>query len=162
MGKYPVEAVTMLARIAAETEPHRPGYRRKEALEKYGRDGNVSFTDLIALSVELTLQRVTAAAVLVPTVSGATAKNISRFRLPVWIMAVSPHNETCQNLQFSYGVHPVFEPEYPHDWNVFTLDLLQSHNVKGDLVILTEGPSSKNPAANHRMELIDLTRPVGE
>jgi pyruvate kinase len=162
MGKYPVEAVTMLARIAAEIEPRRPGYRRKEILEKYGRDGNVSFTNLIALSVELTLQRATAAAVVVPTISGATAQNVSRFRLPVWTMAVSPRNETCQNLQFVYGVHPVCEPEYPHDWNAFSRDLMQSHSVKGDLVILTEGPSSKNPGTNHRMELIDLTLPAGE
>ena len=77
-------------------------------------------------------------------------------------MAVSPRNETCQNLQFAYGVHPVCEPEYPHDWNAFSRDLLQSHSVKGDLVILTEGPSSKNPGTNHRMELIDLTLPAGE
>jgi pyruvate kinase len=162
MGKFPVESIAMLSNIAKATEPHRPGYRRKEALEKYGRDGNVSFTDLIALSVELTLQRATAAAVIVPTVSGATARNVSRFRLPVWVMAVSPRNETCQNLQFAYGVHTVFEPEYPHDWNTFSRDLLQSHNLKGDLLVLTEGPSSKNPNANHRMELIDIKRPVSE
>jgi hypothetical protein len=30
--------------------------------------------------------------------------------------------------------------------------------VKGDLVILTEGPSSKHPDANNRMELMDLGR----
>jgi pyruvate kinase len=162
MGKFPMESVAMLSNIAKATEPHRPGYRRKEALEKYGRDGNVGFTDLIALSVELTLQRATAAAVVVPTVSGATAQNVSRFRLPVWVMAVSPSNETCQNLQFAYGVHPVFEPEYPHDWNAFSRDLLKSHNLKGELLVLTEGPSSKNPNANHRMELIDIKRPVSE
>ncbi|NOQ66206.1 MAG: pyruvate kinase [Desulfobacterales bacterium] len=158
MGKFPVESVAMLSNIAKATEPHRSGYRRKEVLEKYGRDGNVGFTDLIALSVELTLQRATAAAVVVPTVSGATAQNVSRFRLPVWVMAVSPRNETCQSLQFSYGVHPVFEPEYPHDWNAFSRDLLQSYSLKGDLLVLTEGPSSKNPNANHRMELIDLKK----
>jgi pyruvate kinase len=157
MGKYPVEAVTMLARIAAEIEPHRPGYRRKEALEKYDRDGDVSFTDLIALSVELTLQRATAAAVLVPTVSGATARNVSRFRLPVWIMAISPNNETCQKLQFSYGVYPFHEPEYPGDWKAYTKELVKTHRLKGDIALLTEGPSPRNPDANHRMELIDLT-----
>jgi pyruvate kinase len=162
MGKYPVDAVEMLARIAMEIEPHRPGYRRKEALEKYGRDGNVSFTDLISLSVELTLQRTTAAVVIVPTISGEIARNITRFRLPVWIMAVSPLNETCQNLQFSYGVQPVFEQDYPENWKKFARDWLRSNNVKGELVILIEGPSSKNPEANHRMELIDLKDSQGE
>jgi pyruvate kinase len=162
MGKYPVEAVKMLSRIAAEIEPHRPGYRRKEELEKYGRDGIVSFTDLIALSVELTLQRADAAVVIVPTVSGATARNISRFRMPVWITAVSPNHETCQKLQFSYGVCPVHEPEYPGDWNAYAEEWIKEHRLKGSIALLTEGPSPINPDANHRMELINLKDNKGE
>jgi pyruvate kinase len=158
MGKYPVEAVTMLSRIAAEIEPHRPGYRRKEEIEKYGREGNVSFTDMIALSVELTLQRADAAVVIVPTVSGATARNISRFRMAVWITAVSPNHETCQKLQFSYGVYPVHEPEYPGDWNAYAEELVKEHQLKGSIALLTEGPSPRNPDANHRMELINLKK----
>jgi pyruvate kinase len=31
-----------------------------------------------------------------------------------------------------------------------------AHEVEGNLVVLTEGPSSKHPEANHRMEIIDL------
>ncbi len=162
VGKYPVEAVRMLTRIASETEPHRQEYRRKETHETYDRDENVSFTDLIASSVETTLLRVTAAAVIVPTMSGATARNISRFRLPVWIVAVSPVNETSQNLQFSYGVYPVLKADYPEDWNAFARDWLKSHGVEGDLVVLTEGPSSRHPDANHRMELFDLARSPGK
>jgi pyruvate kinase len=162
IGRYPVEAVKMLVRIAAEIEPHRPGYRRKEALEKYGRNGNVSFTDLIALSVELTLQRAAAAVVIVPTISGATARNISRFRLDVWITAVSPNYETCQKLQFSYGVHPVYEPEHPGNWNDYAKEWVKAHQLKGSIALLTEGPSPRNPDANHRMELIDLKESQGE
>jgi len=33
---------------------------------------------------------------------------------------------------------------------------LKSHEVEGNLAILTEGPSSKNPKANNRMEIIEL------
>ncbi len=161
MGKYPVEAVSMLARIATEIEPNRPRYRLKEALKTYGRDGNVSLTDLIALSVEITLERVIPAAVIVPTVSGATARNVARFRFSVWITAVSPREATCQSLQFSYGVHPVYEPDYPEDWKVFAREWLQSHDLQGDLAVLTEGPSLKHPEANHRMELVDLSRVDG-
>jgi pyruvate kinase len=157
MGKYPVEAVAMLAKIASEIESHRPRYRLQEALKTYGRDGNVSLTDLIALSVEITLERVTPAAVIVPTVSGATARSVARFRFPVWITAVSPKEATCQSLQFTYGVHVVHEPDYPEDWKEFTRKWLRSHDLKGDLAVLTEGPSSKHPEANHRMELVNLS-----
>ncbi|MBW2172141.1 MAG: pyruvate kinase [Deltaproteobacteria bacterium] len=159
MGKYPVEAVYMLAQIAAAIEPNRPGYRLQEALKTYERDGDVGLTDLITLSVQNTLERVSPAAVIVPTHSGYTARMIARFRLPVWITAVSPKETTCQGLQFSYGVCPVHEPEHPEDWKPFARKWLESQGIKGHLVVLTEGPSPANPEANNRMELIDLSLP---
>jgi pyruvate kinase len=157
MGAYPVEAVLMLARIAAAIEPHRPAYRLQEAVMTYA-DRDVRLTDLITLSVETTLERVSPAAVIVPTRSGYTARMISRFKLPVWITAVSPDETTCQGLQFSYGVYPVHEPKHPDDWKPFARNWLESHGIEGHLVVLTEGPSAAHPGANNRMELIDLRR----
>src|SRR5512135_2265722 len=87
MGKYPVDAVAMLARIAEAIEPHRPVHHMGEAPKNLGRGGNVSLADLIAFSVETTLERISPAAVFVPTRSGYTARSIARFRLPVWIAA---------------------------------------------------------------------------
>jgi pyruvate kinase len=65
---------------------------------------------------------------------------------------------TCQQLQFSYGVHPVHEPEHPDDWNAYARKLLATLGLEGSLVVLTEGPSSKRPETNHRMEILDLSR----
>ena len=156
MGKYPVEAVAMLAKIAAATEPHRRRHGIKEALRRHRRTDPVSITDLIALSVEATLERISPAAIFVPTHSGATARSIARFRLPVWIVGVSTQEATCQRLQFTAGVYPAHEPDHPEDWNAYVRNWLQSHEVEGNLAILTEGPSSKNPKANNRMEIIEL------
>ncbi len=158
VGRYPVEAVKMLAKISAAIEPHRPPYRLQNILKAYGHDGNLSLPDLVALSVETTLERVSPAAIIVPTQSGYTARNIARFRLPVWITAVSSEERTCQGLQFSYGVYPVHEPGHPEDWKPFAREWLKSHGVEGNLVVLTEGPSIRHPEANNRMELIDLSR----
>jgi pyruvate kinase len=158
MGKYPVEAVAMLAKIAASIEPRRTDYPVREAVKAYSQEGTIKLTDLIALSVETTLEHISPAVVVVPTRSGATARSIARFRLPVWIAAVSSQETTCQGLQFSYGVYPVHEPDHPEDWNAYIRDWLRSHEVEGNLVVLTEGPSSKHPEANNRMELIDLAR----
>lgn len=161
MGKYPVEAVEMLAKIAAAIEPRRTDYPVREAVKAYSQEGKIKLSDLIALSVETTLEHISPAVVVVPTRSGATARSIARFRLPVWIAAVSSQETTCQGLQFSYGVYPVHEPDHPEDWNAYVRDWLRSHGVEGNLVVLTEGPSSKHPEANNRMELIDLTRTPG-
>lgn len=158
VGKFPVESIRMLAKIAAETEPHRPGFRLKEALESYGRDGDVSQMDLIALAVHYTIERVRPAVVLVPTRSGDMARNISRFKLPAWITAVSPLEETCQTLQLSYGVHAILDQLPQDDWKSYARQLVKKLRVEGDLVLLTEGPSSENPHANHRMDIIELDR----
>ena len=156
VGKFPVEAVEMLSSIAAETEKYRPGYRLKEILDTYERGENVDRVDLVALSIQHAIERVTPAAVFVPTVSGYTARNVTRFRLPVWIAAVSPHEETCRNLQFSFGVHALRETRNPDSWNPYAREWIAAHGLSGDLAILTEGPSPENPEANHRMELIEL------
>ena len=156
MGKYPVEAVAMLARIAAVTEPHRKHYWLKESLEILGRNENLSVVDLISLSVHYTLEHVDAAAVFVPTFSGRTARSIARFRLPVWLTSVSRQKSTCQHLQFSYGVFPVYDPEHPADWRAYSREWLDSQGIAGNMVIITEGPSSKHPNVNNRMEIIDL------
>jgi pyruvate kinase len=158
MGKYPVEAVTMLARIATAIEPHKPAHETRKTIRPERKDDPLWLHDLIALSVETTLRHASPALVIVPTKSGATARSIARFRLPVWITAVSALESTCQNLRFSYGVHPVYAPEHPENWKTFAREWLREHGIDGDLVILTEGPSSKHPEANDRMEIINLRR----
>jgi pyruvate kinase len=156
MGNYPVESVQMLAKIAAAVEPERHMMKVKEIFQGIDLTGNVQPEQLIAASVESSLEHVTPAAVFVPTHSGATARSIARFRLPSWIIALSAQESTCQGLQFTYGVYPVHEIE-PENWKLYIKEWLQRHKIIGDIAILTGGPSSEHPDANHRMEVIDLT-----
>jgi pyruvate kinase len=157
LGKYPVDAVTMLAKIAAATEPFRSQHSAEETLKGINARNAIGFTDLIALSVEAALKRISPGAVFVCTRSGSTARGIARLRLLVWIVAVSSHAEACQQLQFSYGVYPVYERDYPENWNAYIKGWLHDHEVAGNLAVLTAGPSSKHPEANTRMEIIDLS-----
>ena len=156
MGQYPIEAVKMLAGIAAAIEPHRSQYSFQQGMRNKREADKLKIQDLIALCVETTLKRSKPATVIVPTHSGATARNITRFKLPVWISAVSSQVKTCQDLMFSYGVCPVHEPDHPEDWRAWTRKWLKAQELTGDLVVLTEGPSSKHPERNNRLEIIDL------
>ena len=156
IGMYPVEATAMLARIAAATEPALAGYTVADLARSQRREDGVRLMDLIAMSVRTTVDRVTPAAVFVPTRSGATARSITRFRLPVWIVAVSSQAATCQRLLFSWGVYPVCEADHPENWREYIGRWLCDHEMSGELAVLTEGPSAKNPEANHRMEIVDL------
>jgi pyruvate kinase len=157
MGKYPVEAVRMLAKIAAKTESTRPGVSVKEALTMCDTQYRVSIRDLISLNVATAVETLSPSAIVVPTRSGASARSVSRFRLPLWITAVSSQETTCQNLLFSYGVHPVHLPEHPDNWKDFARAWLRDQGLQGNLAVVTEGPSSRNPEANNRMEIIDLS-----
>jgi pyruvate kinase len=158
MGAYPVESVEMLARIAAAVEPHRSRFHLQETLGERERDGMMNITDLIAFNIATTVLNTSPAAVIIPTRSGATARRISRFRLPVWITAVSNEASICQRLQFSYGVNPVQVADFPDNWKVFAKDLMKSHGLEGNLAVLTEGPSPRHPETNNRIELMDLSK----
>ena len=156
VGRHPIHAVAMLAKIAAATESHRSDFGLAHAGEVMAGDENIQAEELIATSVEATTRRITPATVIVPTHSGATARSIARFRLPVWITAVSSQEKTCQDLMFSYGVFPVCEKEHPDRWRDWCLRWREQQQLTGRYIVLTEGPSRKHPDRNNRMEIIDL------
>jgi pyruvate kinase len=156
MGRYPVEAVAMLAKIAAATEGHRSSFVPTLANDCTANDQDIRAEELIAASVEATIRRITPATVIVPTHSGGTARSIARFRLPVWITAVSSQEKTCQDLMFSYGVFPECEHEHPDRWIDWCRRWREDKQLTGRYIVLTEGPSRKHPDRNNRMEIIDL------
>src|SRR5512136_1904154 len=107
MGKYPEEAVAMLARIAAFTEAHRPPTRLADLRALLQQGQPTTAAEGIATIVEDALDTVPCAAVFVPTHGGTTARMISRFNPAVWIVALSRDAGVCQGLAFSYGTCPV-------------------------------------------------------
>jgi pyruvate kinase len=156
VGKYPVDAVRMLASIAKSTEPHRPEYRARVSWDSLALAREPEAVDVVARGVQEAVERAKPVAIVVPTMSGRTARNVTRFRLPVWITAVSPSQSTCRQLLFSYGVRTILTDEHPGNWNPHIRKYLKAAGVPPGMVILTEGPSSANPDANHRMEVLDF------
>ena len=157
MGDYPLESVEMLAKIATATEPHRRQRHFESTLKPQVENFIPNAVDLIAVSIENILAKIDSpAAILTPTASGYTTRSVTRFRLPVWILAVSPSEKTCQELMFSYGVHPILEAKHPGDWTAHARRYASSYGLDGSCIIQTEGPSPDHPAANHKMEIIHL------
>jgi pyruvate kinase len=155
-GRFPLEAVQTLARIAAATEPHRPRIDIWERLKQVTPDLNLSIPDLFSLSVETLMASSRPAAVVVPTRSGTTARSIGRFRLPVWIAAPTHSQSVCRGLHFSYGVQPILVEEGDTDWAEFARTWVRSHGLSGSATLLVRGPSPRNPKANHSLEIVDL------
>lgn len=105
VGQYPVESVSCMARIAEETESH---------LEKHGDPAfNLPFVvgeavddPLAQAACELSAE-LSAAAIIVPTLSGRTAKLVSRHRPWARIIATAPTPEVLRGLAIVWGITPV-------------------------------------------------------
>ena len=161
VGKYPEEAVVMLAKIAAYTEAHRPPTRLNDLKAMSSQHQPATAAEAIASVVEHALETVPCAAVFVPTRTGTTARMISRFNPAVWIVALSRDAGVCQGLAFSYGVHAVQFVEDPENWRDFARNWLREHQLPGAVAMLVAGPSTRNPDANHRIEFLRIAEPGG-
>jgi pyruvate kinase len=149
MGKFPNDSVTMLAKIAAFTETHRP---RSSA--PFQREMGDVVVNPKAILVERALEIAPCDAVLVPTSGGTTARAVARWRARVWIIAAGREPSALQGLAFSYGVHPVDLAEEPVDWREYTRGLLAELGLRCQQVLLVTGPSAWHREANQRLELM--------
>ena len=102
-GKYPVEAVKNMAEIAEFTENHIQ-YTEKFWDSDFKIRNNL---DAISHSVCAMAIDVKAKAIVVCSVSGTTARMVSRFRCPVSIIGMTTDEKVWRKLALSWGVTPV-------------------------------------------------------
>ena len=155
MGKYPEEAVAMLAKIAAFTETHRPSTTasvRRELAQL--PPAPLTDADRMTSVMERALETVPCDLVLVPTRSGATARLVSRLKPPGGSLR-QPGPRRLPGLAFSYGVHAVENANEDSDWRDF-IGAGCAQTMSRPRALLIAGPSPRNPRASHRIELIRL------
>jgi pyruvate kinase len=157
IGKYPEEAVAMLAKIAAYTDRNVP-LCLPELRSSLRHSPPNTAPDAIASIVETALDSIPCAAVFVPTRTGTTARMISRLNPVQWIVALSGDPAVCQGLAFSYGVEPVQMLEDPKNWRDFAQAWLQEHQISGHVALLVAGPSERHPEANYRLEFLKFEK----
>ena len=155
-GRYPVEAVSMLTNIARAVEPFNRGHMETIGQAVPADSQGVPIASLLSRAAETIVRHGDVAVMIVPTRGGSTARDLTRARLPVWIMAVSASEAACHGLQFSYGVYPVLEAGLPIDWTKYARERAGSYGIAGRFAVLIEGPSPGALDANHRIEIVDL------
>jgi pyruvate kinase len=156
VGRFPVEAVTTMAAIARATEAERPGRLMASLLEAQRVRGELSEEDVISLTVYFAVEALRPDVVCTPSDSGGTPRRITRFRLPVPIVAFSDSAKACQDLQFSYGVEPVHLAERPASWSRFVWQWAQGQDCVARRVLLTQGTSVQQPGGRTRIEIVHL------
>jgi pyruvate kinase len=105
IGKYPLESVEMMARIARRSEA---ALHYEEMLIKKGTDTlKQTVTNAISYATCAIAQNLGAAAIIISTESGHTAKMVSRYRPRAPIVAVTPSAEVMRKLALIWGVNPL-------------------------------------------------------
>jgi len=138
-GKYPIEAVKTMSRIAERTETELDYGKSLHGFS--GRKLNVATA--ISHSSCTTAFELQAAAIITPTQSGSTARMVSKFRPKAPIIAATSDINVMRRLCLSFGVYPVSVPysEITDEIIDFSVNSAVSAGLikSGDLVVITAG-----------------------
>ena len=138
-GKYPVLTVETMAKIAKETEKS-INYKRMFQTAEFKIKNTV---DALSHATCGMAMDVGAKAIVVCSLSGMTARMVSRFRSPVDIIGLTVSEKTWHHLALSWGVTPVMCEVYPStDVLFYTAAKIarESFGLKpGDKIVITGG-----------------------
>ncbi|MEM7554370.1 MAG: pyruvate kinase [Cyanobacteria bacterium P01_A01_bin.84] len=139
VGEHPVEAVATMARIAERIEQEAAINTNARQV----RDARRSIPNAISQAVGQISEQLGAAAVMTLTQTGATARNVSKFRPQTPILAITPHVNVARQLQLVWGVKPLLVLELPSTGQTFqaAINVALEKNLvsEGDLVVMTAG-----------------------
>lgn len=105
-GKYPVEAVETMARIAQTVEDSSEYCDRMFEVDRTYTNGR-NIEHIVARNAYLMATDVKAIAIITPTLSGNTARMVSQFRPAQTIIAVTPRAQVQRQLLLNWGVYPM-------------------------------------------------------
>ena len=148
-GKYPLEALQMMVHIVENTEEH---LDYDMILRKAGEHRLKSASSALAHATVTTANNLRAKCIVTPTVSGATARVVSKFKPKTGIIGISPDEATLRRMQINWGVRPlksvaVYTTEDICD-NAIDLICAKQLAEAGDMVVLTLGIPSTNVSEN--------------
>ncbi|WP_027363260.1 pyruvate kinase [Desulfotruncus alcoholivorax] len=103
-GKYPIEAVETMARIAAQAES---AIKFEELLKNKRRALSKTVTDAISHATVTTAMDLGAAAIISSTEAGYTARMVSKYRPRAPVIAATPHAKVLRKLALVWGVQPL-------------------------------------------------------
>lgn len=157
-GSYPVEVVRTMDLIAKTTEDN-IDYKHMHATYQYNKD----ISNAIAHATVTTAHDLDAKAILTVTMSGITAREISKYRPKCPIISCTISEQVWRQMNLSWGVYPLMIDEKQNTDELFEAAVdaaLGSHMVdKDDIVVITAGvPVGVSHTTNMmKVERVDKT-----
>ncbi|BDF34039.1 pyruvate kinase [Lachnospiraceae bacterium] len=144
-GKYPLEALQMMVHIVENTEEH---LDYEVILEKAAEHKRKGISSAIGYASVAAADNLGAKCIVTPSVSGATARVVSKFKPKADIIGVTPNEATLRRMQIYWGVRPYKSIEFNTTEDILTgaIELISAKQVvePGDIIVLTAGIPSPN------------------
>jgi pyruvate kinase len=159
-GKYPIEAVKMMAKIAVETEAE----VRRQGFKIVSLATDPTTPQIIADAAFHVARSAEVSAIAVGTSSGASAKLLARYRPPVPIYAFTSSEMVARQLSIIYGVDAIISPA-PASTDKMLQEmervLLATRRVKpGDKVVFVAGQPVNQSGTTNILNLHRVTQQI--
>jgi pyruvate kinase len=156
-GSYPVEAVTMMARIIARTESH-AAYR--SIIHALRPNTETSPPHAVAAAAADLATAVGASAILVYTSSGVTASRVVRQRPDVPVLAFTPNDSVARQMALLWGTHSVRSPvmqSYEEMVNHARLkSVAEDFAVPGGRILVVAGIPFGQSGTTNNLRVVDI------
>lgn len=139
-GKYPVESVLTMSRIAERTES---ALEYREIFTKQSLKQQTTVTDAISQAVANTALDLDAKAIISSTQTGYTARMVAKYRPKAPIIAVTASEDVMRGLSLAWGVVPVKGEQANSTDEMFEVAIKGGKQTgivhDGDVVVITAG-----------------------
>jgi pyruvate kinase len=138
-GKYPVEAVQMMAKVAVETETSLV----KKGFPDVWHNDELTIPEIIADAAYHSARSANVVALAVGTSTGASARLLARYRPPVPVFAFTSDEAVARQLSIVYGVQAIHSASFINTDDMLTemeRTLVETGRVKpGDNIVFVAG-----------------------
>lgn len=156
-GKYPVEAVATMSRIAMETEHNIDYARALELRELYATD---DLSSAIAYAACTTAVEINAAAIITVTISGSTCKKVASLKPPMPILGGSMHADVCRKMSLMWGVQSMHVDKKETEEELFAEAIRVSKEngyiKSGDRVVIVAGVPLGKVGSTNMIRVVDV------
>ncbi|UJF19136.1 pyruvate kinase PykF [Vibrio sp. SS-MA-C1-2] len=137
-GKYPVEAVTIMAQIAERTD----GSLKAELGSRLD-SSRLRITEAVCKSAVDTAEKLAAPLIIVATEGGKSARSVRKYFPTANILALTTNQKTAAQLVLTKGVKPVIVEKFENSDSFYIrgqeIALEQNLGKKGDIVLMVSG-----------------------
>ena len=162
VGKYPVEAVENMAKIAQQAEEDQPKVSGKNMV--WHEMDRYDVTNAVGHAVCTLAKDIDAAAIMAITKTGYTAGRMAKFRPETMIIGATPYSKTYHQLALIWGVRPLMT-DYRYEVEVLfrhcAIRAIKENLIKdGDNIVISAGVPVDVPGNTNTIRVIEATEEI--